>query len=147
MNIQRFRIVTLFTFWDMRTLDLQNACLQIYRNNRIPWKVAYFLRKLQTFRANNFIILRIQNAKFSGYYFHRNTNIWRDFQICISVSLINWGYLKRAYFFLFLFFFLYNDVNAKTKVLSVIHCCVAKPRGFLIFGFLQAYKLNTWLEL
>ena len=30
-------------------------------------------------------ILRIKNAKFSGYCFYMNTNIKRDFQICISV--------------------------------------------------------------
>ena len=36
-------------------------------------------------RANILRILRIQNAKFSGYYFYMNTNIWRNFQICISV--------------------------------------------------------------
>ena len=36
---------------------------------------------------NNSKILRIQNVKFSGYYFHINTNIWRDFEICISVPL------------------------------------------------------------
>ena len=35
---------------------------------------------------NNSIILSIQNAKFSGY-FYMNTDIWRDFQICISVPL------------------------------------------------------------
>ena len=29
----------------------------------------------------------IQNAKFSGYYFYMHANIWRDFQICISVPL------------------------------------------------------------
>ena len=37
---------------------------------------------------NNSRILRIQNAKFSGYHFYMNTNIWRDFQISISVPLI-----------------------------------------------------------
>ena len=31
----------------------------------------------------------IKNAKFSGYYFDMNLNIWRDFQICFSVPLIN----------------------------------------------------------
>ena len=36
---------------------------------------------------NNWRILRIQNAKFSGHCFYMNTNIWRDFQICISVPL------------------------------------------------------------
>ena len=29
----------------------------------------------------------IKNAKFSGYYFYMNSNIWWDFQICISVPL------------------------------------------------------------
>ena len=50
-------------------------------------KIAYFLRKVQILRANNSRIIRIQNAKFSGYYFDMNKNIWRDFQICISVPL------------------------------------------------------------
>ena len=36
---------------------------------------------------NNLRILRIQNAKFPGYHFYMNTNIWSDFQICISVPL------------------------------------------------------------
>ena len=31
---------------------------------------------------------RARNAKFSGYYFYMNTNIQRDFQICICVSVI-----------------------------------------------------------
>ena len=38
--------------------------------------------------VNNSRIFRIQNAKFSWYYYSMNTNIWRDFQICISISLI-----------------------------------------------------------
>ena len=29
----------------------------------------------------------IKNAKFSGYYFDMNLNIWGDFQICIGVPL------------------------------------------------------------
>ena len=49
--------------------------------------LAYFSRKIQTSRVNNSKILGIQNVKFSGYYFHMNTNIWRDFEICISVPL------------------------------------------------------------
>ena len=40
---------------------------------------------------NNWRILTIKNAKFSGYYFYMNLNIWGDSQICISVPLI---YLK-----------------------------------------------------
>ena len=29
----------------------------------------------------------LKNAKHSGYYFYTNSNIWGDFQICISVPL------------------------------------------------------------
>ena len=36
---------------------------------------------------NNSKILGIKNAKLSRYYFYKNLNIWRDFQICISVPL------------------------------------------------------------
>ena len=39
------------------------------------------------FRVNNLKTLGIKNAKFPGYYIHMNTNINRDFQICISVPL------------------------------------------------------------
>ena len=85
----RLRIITPSTPWDMRTLDLRNVCLQTYRNNRMSQKVTYFLRKIQTLPVNNSGILRIQNAKFSGYHFYMNTNIWRDFQIWISVPLIS----------------------------------------------------------
>ena len=49
------------------------------------YKLAYFLRK----RVNNSRILTVKNAKFSGYYFYINSNIWWDFQICISVPLKN----------------------------------------------------------
>ena len=64
-------------------------CLQTYKNNRTREKVTYFLRKRQTLLLNNSRILRIENAKLSGYYFYINTSIWRDFQICISVRLTN----------------------------------------------------------
>ena len=33
-------------------------------------------------------IFTIKNAKFSGHYFYVNSNIWEDFQICITVHLI-----------------------------------------------------------
>ena len=45
------------------------------------------LRNLQTLRANNSRTLRIENVKFSGHCFYMNINIYRDFQICISVPL------------------------------------------------------------
>ena len=42
---------------------------------------------MQTLLVNNSRILTIKNAKLLGSYFFMNLNIWRDFQICISVPL------------------------------------------------------------
>ena len=39
-------------------------------------KLAYFLRNLQTFPINNSRVLKIKNAKFPGYSFYINTNLW-----------------------------------------------------------------------
>ena len=46
------------------------------------------MRNLQTSRANSWRIVRIKNAKFSGYCFYMNTSIQGDFQICINVPSI-----------------------------------------------------------
>ena len=59
------------------------------------------MRNLQTSLANNSKMLRIKNAKFSGYYFYINTNIEVDFQICISIPLsFKWcsqnGFLSQS---------------------------------------------------
>ena len=83
----RFYIKTPFTFWDMCTWDMRKVCIKTFRNNRICYKLAYFLRKMPTSQVNNSRTLRIKNAKFLGYCFDMNTNILRDFQICISVPL------------------------------------------------------------
>ena len=48
-------------------------------------KLAYFLRNIKAPRANNSRILKITNAKFSGYCFYTNINILGDIQICIGV--------------------------------------------------------------
>ena len=50
-------------------------------------KLTYFLRKVQTSRVNNSKILTISNAKFPGYHFYMNSNIYRNFQIGTSVPL------------------------------------------------------------
>ena len=42
---------------------------------------------------NNSRILKINNAKLSGYYFYMNLNICGDFQICIGVPLI--AYIEK----------------------------------------------------
>ena len=53
--------------------------------------MAYFLRKIQILRVNNLRIFTIKNAKFSGFYYYMNLNIWGDFQLCISVPLSIFG--------------------------------------------------------
>ena len=87
MISRRFYIITLFTFWDIRTRGIWNVCLQTCRNNRICLKVVYFLRKTQTSRVNNSRILRFKNATFSECSFHIEPSILWKFQICISVPL------------------------------------------------------------
>ena len=66
-------------------LQKQLTCLQL--------KISLFFEKeskrhLQTSRANNSKTLKIENVKFSGYCFYMNTNIQKDFQICISLPLM-----------------------------------------------------------
>ena len=46
---------------------------------------------MQTLRAYNSRFLKNKVAKFSGYYFCMKTNIKGNFQICISVPLIEFG--------------------------------------------------------
>ena len=50
-------------------------------------KTSLPLKKFTNSRANTSRILRIKNVKFSGYCFYMNTNMLRDFKICISVPL------------------------------------------------------------
>ena len=66
---QWFCIITPFTFWDIRTRDIWNVYLQIYRNYRICWKGSLLFKKIQTSRVNNSTLLRIKNAKLSEYCF------------------------------------------------------------------------------
>ena len=58
-------------------------------------KISLLFKKFTILRANDSRIIRIKNAKFLGYYFHTNTNVLRDFQICISVPLN----IKRRFHF------------------------------------------------
>ena len=55
-------------------------------------KLLNFLRNLQTSQANNSIILRIKNAKFSGYCYYMNPNlhycIFKCSQIFVSYRKI-----------------------------------------------------------
>ena len=66
--------------WDMLTWDMWTACLKTFRSNRICKKSAYFLRNSQTSRENNSGILRIKDAKLSGYCFYMSADMKGDFQ-------------------------------------------------------------------
>ena len=55
-------------------------------------KISLLFRNLQTSRTNNSRIRSNKNAKFSGYCFYLNTNIYGDIQICISVPLMHFGF-------------------------------------------------------
>ena len=55
-----------------------------FLKSRLLFNVCYCVC-LQSLRSR---IIRIKNAKLSGYYFDINWNLYGDFQICISVLLI-----------------------------------------------------------
>ena len=78
---------SIFFFSYARPRYIKCLFINIQKQNNMLKKVAYFLRKTQTSRVNNSRILRIKNAKFSGYCLYINPNILWNFQICISVPL------------------------------------------------------------
>ena len=77
----RYHIKAPFNFWDIRTWDMWKNCLQLFRNNKIC-KLTYFLRYLETSRADHTRILKITNVKFSGFCFYMNTNISSNLHYC-----------------------------------------------------------------
>ena len=132
------RIIKPFTFWDMRTLDLRNVCLQTYRDNWIRQKVAYFLRKMQSLGVNNSRILRIQNGKFSGYHFYMNTTKYRDFQICISVPLIFFMDDKQLLvnldcYLMLCFVYIKHLYNCFLILLHLFHMDMFLPNRLIVF--------------
>ena len=132
------RIIKPFTFWDMRTLDLRNVCLQTYRDNWIRQKVAYFLRKMQSLGVNNSRILRIQNGKFSGYHFYMSTTKYRDFQICISVPLIFFMDDKQLLvnldcYLMLCFVYIKHLYNCFLILLHLFHMDMFLPNRLIVF--------------
>ena len=85
----------MFKILDQSTLYFLKYAHTRYVKSLLPniWKqynmlkISLLFNKFTNFTANNSIILRIRNAKISGYCFYMNTNIKRDFQICFSVPL------------------------------------------------------------
>ena len=78
----------------------------------------------------------IKNANFSGYYFYVNKNIWRDFQICVTVPIrfhnggrntfVNTS--KKKWFFVFLIM-LPNYVKMEFHKWRAIHASVGGVGG------------------
>ena len=68
----------------------------------------------------------IQNAKFSGYYFYMNTNLWRDFQICISVPLKECDICQYCFFYIKGLGF--NRMSAMDARISI------NLKGFVVFN-------------
>ena len=117
---RRFHIKTTFTFWDMRTWDMWKVCLH-----------TYFLRNLQTLRENNSWILRIKKTKLFGYPFDMNTGISGDFQICISVLLIdcvNIWKMSVAANLVFQWTLVLNSVNCKFFHVSIVKARSSRSR-------------------
>ena len=84
-----FKILDQNSFYFLKFADtryVKSLLTNIWKQYNIL-KISLLFNKFTNFTANNSIILRIRNAKFSGYYFYMNTNIKRDFQICFSVPL------------------------------------------------------------
>ena len=50
-------------------------------------KIILLFKKFTNFTSKNSVILRINNAKFSGYFFTGTQTYRGNFQICISVPL------------------------------------------------------------
>ena len=79
---------------------------------------------------NNSRIFTIKNAKFSGYYFYMNFNIWEDFQICISIPLmflkLFWKFWKNSRNS-FVMEFLFRKLRAYKLHTSAV--CVSKVLG------------------
>ena len=63
----------------------------LFTNIQKQWnmlKICLLFKKYTNFTVNNSIILRIKNAKFSGYCIYMSPNIYWNSQLCISVPLM-----------------------------------------------------------
>ena len=132
----RFHIKTPFTFWDMLTWNMWKVFLTNVQKHWNMLKNSLLSNKFTNSRTNDPRILRIKDAKFSVYCFYMNTNIYRYFQICISVTL------KQA-----------QKVNTEALIWSIMGnftVLLIKSRKISAkgFNFTELYKKMTfWLHL
>ena len=101
ITCRKYHIKTRFMFWDMRKWDMRKVCLQTLRNNRIRLKLGYFLRNVQTSRANNSRVLRIKKWNFQGIGFISTQTYWTIFKSAL-VYLLNTIFKKDIVFQLLL---------------------------------------------
>ena len=94
----------------------------LFTNIEKQWttlKSSLLFKKMKTLRENSPRNLTIQNVKFSGYYFYMITNIWSDFQICVSVpssqKLLQTQQMIFSQQWFLQFFYQYQFYNILTK--------------------------------
>ena len=83
------KILHLNTFYFLRYAHVRyvKSLFTNIQKQQSMLKISLLLKNMQISQINNSRILRIKNAKFSGYFFYMISNIQRDFQIWISVPL------------------------------------------------------------
>ena len=111
-------------------------------------KISLFLKHLQTSRVNNSRILRIKNAKFSGYCFYMNTNLYCDFQICISVPLkkkLSWEITDACFIRVLPLLVRGQSYYSSVFVLKICRM-ITKHIGSLIFfsGTQECWKIHLF---
>ena len=116
-------------------LYLRNVCLQTYRNNRMSWKLAYFLRKIQTSRINNSRILRIKNKKLSGYCFYLNPNITVKF-LNLHKNALNVKFHYQS-----LSFWIYHNIWSWTYIYPEVYLVSCQTSMMEIF---LKTTINVW---
>ena len=72
------------------------------------------------------LLFRIKNAKFLGHCFYMNTNIQRDFQICINVPISKKTYVFDSDIFI-LFRFSYR-LSLEVFSFATLFCFTTKKR-------------------
>ena len=118
-------------------------------------KISLLFKKFTNFTGNNSRFLRIKNANFSRYCFYINTNIYWDFQICVSVLLRNKTWFNRDLncgSLIYIFSFRFSESNFLMNLRRQF--CVRKifsrrqlrTQVFVGFAVFSVYVQNYYFE-
>ena len=118
-------------------------------------KISLLFKKFTNFTGNNSRFLRIKNANFSRYGFYMNTNIYWDFQICISAPLRNKTWFNRDLncgSLIYIFSFRFSESNFLMNLRRQF--CVRKifsrrqlrTQVFVGFSVFSVYVQNYYFE-